>query len=65
MQRGKGRPIILCHELCKNEKLPYLSNSLIDPHHATFAILPNKTADIIKQNWNQFLLVVKAAALKQ
>ena len=29
-------------------------------------ILHNKTANIIKkQNWNQFLLVVKAAALKQ
>jgi len=25
----------------------------------------SKTANIIKQNWNQFLLVVKAAALKQ
>ena len=28
-------------------------------------IFRNKTANIIKQNWNQFLLVVKAAALKQ
>jgi len=27
--------------------------------------LPNKTANIIKQNWNQFLLVVKATTLKQ
>jgi len=26
--------------------------------------LPNKTANISKHNWNQFLLVVKAAALK-
>ena len=28
-------------------------------------VLPNKTAYIIKQNWNQFLLVVKATGLKQ
>jgi len=28
-------------------------------------ILANKTANIIKQNWNQFLLVVKATTLKQ
>jgi len=27
--------------------------------------LPNKTANIIKQNWNQFPLVVQATALKQ
>ena len=30
-----------------------------------FSILPNKTANIIKQDRNQFLLVVKATALKQ
>jgi len=29
------------------------------------SILPNNTANIIKQNWNQFLLVAKATALKQ
>ena len=39
--------------------------SLTDLHHPTTLILPNKTANIIKQNWNQFLLVVKATALKQ
>ena len=39
--------------------------SLTDLHHPTPSILPNKTANIIKQNWNQFLLVVKATALKQ
>ena len=32
---------------------------------AALHILPNKTANVIKQNWNQFLLVVKATALKQ
>ena len=39
--------------------------SLTDLHHPTLLILPNKTANIIKQNWNQLLLVVKATALKQ
>ena len=39
--------------------------SLTDRHYLTLSILPNKTANIIKQNWNQFLLVVKATALKQ
>ena len=38
---------------------------MTDRHHRTLSILPNKTANIIKQNWNQFLLVVKATALKQ
>ena len=33
--------------------------------YTTLSILPNKTAYIIEQNWNQFLLVVKATALKQ
>ena len=32
---------------------------------AALHILPNKTENIIKQNWNQFLLIVKATALKQ
>jgi len=45
----------------KNRK-PASLNGL---HHPTPSILPNKTANIIKQNWNQFLLVVKATALKQ
>jgi len=38
---------------------------LTNRHHATLhhSILPNETANIIKQNWNQFLLVVKAATL--
>jgi len=39
--------------------------SLTDRHHPTLSVLPNKTANIIKQNWNQFLLVVKVTALKQ
>jgi len=39
--------------------------SWTDRHHPTLSILPNKTANIIKQNWKQFLLVVKAATLKQ
>jgi len=39
--------------------------SLTDIHHPTLLILSNKTANIIKRNWNQFLLVVKATALKQ
>ena len=38
---------------------------MTDDHHPTPLILPNKTANIIKQNWNQFLLVIKATALKQ
>jgi len=28
-------------------------------------ILRNKTANIIKQNWNQFPLIIKATAVKQ
>ena len=39
--------------------------SVTDLHHLTPLILSNKTANIIKQNWNQFLLVVNATALKQ
>ena len=39
--------------------------SLTDLHHHTLLSLSNKTANIIKQNWNQFLLVVKATAPKQ
>ena len=39
--------------------------SLTDLHHPTLLILSNKTSNILKQNWNQFLLVVKAIALKQ
>jgi len=31
----------------------------------SWAFVPIKTANIIKQNWNQFLLVVKATALKR
>ena len=34
-------------------------------YHYTLSILPNRTTNIIKQKWNQFLLVVKATALKQ
>jgi len=47
--------------LTKNRK----TASLTDLHHPTPSILPNKTTNIITQNWNQFLLVVKATALKQ
>jgi len=39
--------------------------TLTDRHHPTRSILPNKTINIIKQNWNQFLLVVKTTAHKQ
>jgi len=42
---------------------PYLSNDFTNRHYATLPILLNKTANIIMQNWNQFLLVVKASAL--
>jgi len=38
---------------------------LTDLYHPTPSILPNKTANSIKQNWIQFLLVVKVTALKQ
>jgi len=38
--------------LKKNRKIA----SLTDRNHHTLCILPNKTANIIKQNWNQFLL---------
>jgi len=38
---------------------------MTDRNHAMLPLLPNKTTNITKQNWNQFLLVVKAAALKQ
>ena len=43
--------------LKKNRKIASLTNTL--------SILPTKTANIIKQNWNQFLLVVKVTVLKQ
>ena len=39
--------------------------SLTDLQRPAPSILPNKTANIIKQNWNQLLFVVKATALKQ
>ena len=39
--------------------------SLTDRHHPTLSIIPNKTAYIIEQNWNQFLLITTATALKQ
>ena len=41
------------------------TTSLTDLHRPTLLVLPKKTANIIKQNWNQLLLVVKATALKQ
>ena len=54
----------------KNPRWPPLWKSLkiaklTDRHHLTISILPNKTTNIIKHNWNQFLLVAKATALKQ
>jgi len=48
--------------LTKNEKQ---IASLNDWHHPALSILPNKPANIIKQNWNQFLLVVTATTIKQ
>jgi len=39
--------------------------SLTDRRHPTLSILPNITVNVIKQNWNQFLLVVQATAVKQ
>ena len=39
--------------------------SLSDRHHPRLSFLPNKTANIIQHNWNQFLLVEKATALRQ
>jgi len=50
--------------ICKTIKLPYLSKGLTDQHHATLPIFHNKIADVIKQNWNQFLLVVKVTVKK-
>jgi len=54
---------------CKMAEAAILKNqniaSLSDCHRPTLSILPNKTANIIKQNWNQFLVVVKATVLKQ
>ena len=47
--------------LTKNRK----PASLTDLHRPTASVLPNKTANIIKQDWNQFLLVAKAIAIKQ
>ena len=53
----------------KSKVSPFWKNlriaSVTDRHHPALSILPNKTANIIKQKWNQFLLVVKATALKQ
>jgi len=50
--------------ILKTIRLIYLSSGLID-RHARLSILCNKTANIMKQNWNQFLLLVKATTLKQ
>ena len=47
--------------LTKNRKIACFT----DRHYHTLSILPDKTGNIIKQNWNQFLLVVKANAVKQ
>ena len=47
--------------IMKNRKIA----SLTDRRHPAASILPDKTANIMKQNWNQFLLVVWATALKQ
>jgi len=49
---------------------PYSENKLknchfTDRYHRTLSISPNKTADIIKQNCNQFPFLVKATAWKQ
>jgi len=52
------------HKFNRSEKNRKIA-SLTDRHYPTLSILPNKTAHIIKQNWNQFLLAVKATALKQ
>jgi len=35
--------------ILKTEKSPYFSNGLTYRHHATLSILPNKTANIIKE----------------
>jgi len=50
----------------KTVKSPHLGN-IFDRsrHHATLSIVPNKTANSIKENLIQFLVVVKATALKQ
>jgi len=57
------------YTILKNVKPPYFSNGLTNWCHATYSILPNilpkKITNIIKRNWNQFLLVVKATTLKQ
>ena len=45
-------------------KSSYLGKCLNDQHHATLPIFRNKIADVIKQNWNQFLLDVKATVKK-
>jgi len=37
--------------------------SSTDRNHPTLFPLPNKTANIIKQNWNQFLLVEELRAI--
>jgi len=39
--------------LTKKNRKP---TSLTDLHHPTHSILPNKTASIIKQNWNLQIL---------
>jgi len=54
--------------ILKNRNYVYQRPRLVVMHTASLpipTILPNKTANIIKQNWNQFLLVVKATALKR
>jgi len=47
--------MVLAAILTKNGKIA----SLTDYLHPTLSTLRNKSPKIIKQNWNQFLLVVK------
>ena len=42
----------------------YLSNILTPGYHGTVPLLPKKIANIMKQNWNQFLLVTRTTTLK-
>ena len=41
------------------------NNRQFDRSSSFYTLLRDKTANIIKQRWNQFLLVLKATALKQ
>ena len=52
-----------CGRLLKNRNNASFYTSL--PLNTFYCTVPNKAENVIKQNWNQFVLVIKATALEQ